>query len=100
MYIKKGDNVIILSGKDKGKKSKVISVNRENNTAIVEGINIVHKCVKRRSQEEESRIVEIEAPLNVSKIALVAKDGKATRVGSKIENGKKVRYSKRTGEVL
>ena len=100
MYIKKGDNVRVLSGKDKGKRGKVLNVDRENGRAIVEGVNIVSKCVKRRTQEEESRIVQIEAPLDVSKLALVAKDGKATRVGSRIEGDKKVRYSKRTGEIL
>ena len=100
MYIKKGDNVVVLSGKDKGKRGKVLSINKETNMAVVEGINIVSKCIKRRTQEEESRIVQMEAPLNVSKLALVAKDGKPTRVGTKLEGDKKIRYSKRTGEAL
>ena len=100
MYIKKNDTVVVLSGKDKGKKGKVVALNRETGMVVVEGVNLVTKNIKRRTQEEESRVIKVEAPLNASKVALVAKDGKPTRVGFKIENGKKVRYSKRTGEVL
>ncbi len=100
MYIKRDDVVVVLSGKDKGKKGKVISVNRQAGTVVVEGVNMVTKHVKRRTQEEESRIVQVEAPLYASKVALIAKDGKPTRVGFRMEGDKKVRYSKRTNEVL
>ena len=100
MYIKKDDNVIVIAGKDKGKTGKVLSVNRENGTCLVEGVNLVNKTMRRRTQEEESRIITIEAPLDVSKVALVAKDGKPTRVGFKTEGDKKIRYSKRTGEAI
>ncbi len=100
MYIKRDDVVVVLSGKDKGKKGKVISVNRQAGTVVVEGVNMVTKHVKRRTQEEESRIVQVEAPLYASKVALIAKDGNPTRVGFRMEGDKKVRYSKRTNEVL
>ncbi|HAL18509.1 MAG TPA: 50S ribosomal protein L24 [Spirochaetaceae bacterium] len=100
MYIKRNDMVVVLSGKDKGKKGKVLDVNRKAGTVIVEGVNIVTKHVKKRTQEEESRIVKVEAPLYVCKVALIASDGKPTRIGFRMEGDKKVRYSKRTKEVL
>ena len=100
MYVKKDDTVIVLSGKDKGKKGKILSVNREKDTVIVEGINMVTKNVKRRTQEEESKVIRVEAPIFASKVALIAKDGKPTRVGFRVEGDKKVRFSKRTNEVL
>ena len=100
MYIKKDDNVMIIAGRDKGKTGKVLSVNREKGTCLVEGANLVTKTMRKRTQEEESRIITVEAPLDVSKVALVAKDGKPTRVGFKTEGDKKIRYSKRTGEAI
>ena len=100
MYIKRNDMVVVLSGKDKGKKGKVLDVNRKAGTVIVEGVNIVTKHVKKRTQEEESRIVKVEAPLYACKVALIANDGKPTRIGFRMEGDKKVRYSKRTKEVL
>ena len=100
MYIKKDDKVVVIAGRDKGKTGKVLSVNRQEGTVVVEGINLVSKTMRKRTQEEESRIITIEAPLDVSKVALMAKDGKPTRVGFKLEGDKKVRYSKRTGEAI
>ena len=100
MYIKKDDKVMVTAGRDKGKVGKVLSVDREKGTVIVEGANLVSKIIRRRTQEEQNRIISIEAPLDVSKVALVAKDGKPTRVGFKVEGDKKVRYSKRTGEAI
>lgn len=100
MYIKKDDKVMVTAGRDKGKVGKVLSVDREKGTVIVEGANLVSKIIRRRTQEEQNRIISIEAPLDVSKVALIAKDGKPTRVGFKQEGDKKVRYSKRTGEAI
>lgn len=100
MYIKKNDTVKVLSGKEKGKTGKVIAVNHKDETVILQGVNLVAKTIKRRNEQDKGGISHIEAPLHVSKVALVAKDGKPTRVGFRIENGKKVRYSKRTNEVL
>lgn len=100
MYIKKNDTVKVLSGKEKGRTAKVIAVNPKDETVILQGVNMVSKAMKRRSEQDKGGISQIEAPLHVSKVALVAKDGKPTRVGFRVENGKKVRYSKRTNEVL
>ena len=100
MYIKKNDMVKVLSGREKGKTGKVIAVNTKDETVIVSDVNMVSKAIKRRSEQDKGGITKVEAPLHVSKVALVAKDGKPTRVGFKVENGKTVRYSKRTNEVL
>ena len=100
MYIKKNDTVKVLSGREKGKTGKVIAVNRKNDTVIVSDVNMVSKALRRKNQQDKGGIIRVEAPLHVSNVALMAKDGKPTRVGFRIENGKKVRYSKRTNEVL
>ncbi|MDD6957243.1 MAG: 50S ribosomal protein L24 [Sphaerochaetaceae bacterium] len=100
MYIKKNDTVKVLSGREKGKTGKVIAVNRKNDTVIVSDVNMVSKALRRKNEQDKGGIIRVEAPLHVSNVALMAKDGKPTRVGFRIENGKKVRYSKRTNEVL
>lgn len=100
MYIKKNDTVKVLSGREKGKTGKVIAVNRKNDTVIVSDVNMVSKALRRKNEQDKGGIIRIEAPLHVSNVALMAKDGKPTRVGFRIENEKKVRYSKRTNEVL
>lgn len=100
MYIKKNDTVKVLSGREKGKTGKVIAVNRKNDTIIVSEVNMVSKALRRKNEQDKGGIIRVEAPLHVSNVALMAKDGKPTRVGFRIENGKKVRYSKRTNEVL
>ena len=100
MYIKKNDTVKVLSGREKGKTGKVIAVNRKNDTVIVSDVNMVSKALRRKNEQDKGGIIRVEAPLHVSDVALMAKDGKPTRVGFRIENGKKVRYSKRTNEVL
>ena len=99
MYIKKNDTVKVLSGREKGKTGKVIAVNRKNDTVIVSDVNMVSKALRRKNEQDKGGIIRVEAPLHVSNVALMAKDGKPTRVGFRIENGKKVRYSKRTNEV-
>ena len=100
MYIKKNDTVKVLSGREKGKTGKVIAVNRKNDTVIVSDVNMVSKALRRKNEQDKGGIIRVEAPLHVSNVALMAKDGKPTRVGFRIENGKKVRYSKRTNELL
>ena len=100
MYIKKNDTVKVLSGRKKGKTGKVVAVNRKNDTVIVSDVNMVSKALRRKNEQDKGGIIRVEAPLHVSNVALMAKDGKPTRVGFRIENGKKVRYSKRTNEVL
>ncbi|OLY47362.1 50S ribosomal protein L24 [Bartonella apis] len=99
--IRKGDKVVILSGKDKGRNGEVIKVNPEESTAIVRGINMV-KRHQRQTQTQEAGIISKEAPLHISKLAIAdPKDGKPTRVGFRVEEGgKKVRVAKRSGDLI
>ncbi|OUR77421.1 50S ribosomal protein L24 [Alphaproteobacteria bacterium 46_93_T64] len=99
--VKKGDKVIVLTGKDKGKSGEVLSVIRSDRRAIVSGVNMVKRHTKQ-SQTDQGGIVEKEATIHLSNLALLdPKDGKATRVGYKIlEDGRKVRVAKRSGEVI
>ncbi|MCR9215265.1 MAG: 50S ribosomal protein L24 [Proteobacteria bacterium] len=99
--VKKGDKVIVLAGKDKGRTGEVVSVLRDDRRAIVSGINMVKRHTKQ-SQTEEGGIISKEASIHLSNIALQdPKDGKATRVGYKhLDDGRKVRFAKRSGEVI
>ncbi len=101
LKIKKGDNVCVLAGEDKGKQGRVLSVDAEKQRAIVEGVNIVTKATKPSAKHPQGGLVKMEAPIHISNIALVdPKSGKATRVGFRIEDGKKVRYAKKSGEEI
>jgi large subunit ribosomal protein L24 len=101
MKLKKNDNVKVLAGKDKGKSGRILKVDRESERVVVQGVNLVKKTMKKRNQQDQGGIKEIEAPIHVSNVALVLKNGQTTRIGSKIdENGNKVRYAKKTGEVI
>lgn len=99
--IKKGDTVIVLTGKDKGKQGEVLSVKPADAKAVVQGVNMVKRHTKP-TQFQAGGIVEKEAAIAISNIAIVdPKEGKATRVGFKtLEDGKKVRVAKLSGEVL
>ena len=100
MKIKKGDQVIVITGRDKGKTGEVIKSMPKENKVIVQGINLVKRHTKP-TQESAGGIISKEAPIHVSNVALIdPKDGKATRIGFKVEDGKKVRVSKRSGEVI
>lgn len=99
MKIKKGDLVRVITGKDKDKEGKVMSVNAKNRTVLVEGINMVSKHTKPNVQNQTGGIVSQEAPINISNVMLVV-DGQITRVGFKIEDGKKVRVAKATGKTI
>ena len=99
MKIKKGDTVTVLAGKDKGKEGKVLAVNAKDNTVIVENVNMVTKHTKPSAANQNGGIVEKEAALNISNVMLVG-NGKATRVGFKIDGDKKVRVAKATGAVI
>ena len=101
MNVKKGDTVVVLSGKDKGKQGKVLSTVPSEAKVVVEGINMVTCHVKARKQGEESNIVKREAALYASKVQVVCpKCGKATRVAHKIADGKKSRVCKHCGAEL
>ena len=99
--IKKGDEVLVISGRDKGKKGKVLGVLRAENRALVEGINMVRRH-QRQSAQQQGGIVDKEASIHLSNLAHAdPKDGRATRVGYKfLEDGRKVRFAKRSGEVI
>ncbi|MGB7432123.1 MAG: 50S ribosomal protein L24 [Ahrensia sp.] len=98
--IRTGDEVVVLAGKDKGRKGKVLKVMPKDDRAVVAGINMV-KRHQKQTQNSEAGIVNKEAAIQLSNLALVdPKDGKPTRVGFKVEDGKKVRFAKRSGEVI
>ena len=97
--IKKGDTVKVIAGKDKDKEGKVVSVDRKNNKVVVEGVARVTKHEKPSAANQNGGIVQKEAPIDASNVMYVHK-GKATRVGFKIENGKKVRFAKSTGDII
>ena len=98
--IHKDDTVQVIAGKDKGKTGNVVRVVPAKNAVIVSGINIVKKAMKKRSQQDQGGIVEIEAPLNISNVAIVCKKCGATKIGYKIDGDKKVRVCRKCGDVL
>jgi large subunit ribosomal protein L24 len=101
MNIKTNDTVIVLSGKDKGKKGKVISADPKSLKVIVEGVNVAQKHQKPRKQGEEGGIIKKETPIYASKVMLVCpKCGKPTRVGHVIVDGKKSRACKKCGAAM
>lgn len=99
--IKKGDEVVVLTGKDKGRTGSVVQVMPTENRAIVQGINMVRRH-QRQTQAQEGGIISKEAPIQLSNLAIAdPKDGKPTRVGFRMEeDGRKVRFAKRSGEVI
>ncbi|QDG77092.1 50S ribosomal protein L24 [Labrenzia sp. PHM005] len=99
--IKKGDTVVVLTGRDKGKSGEVVQILPADNKALVRGINMVRRHQKQ-TQTQEAGIVSKEAPIHLSNIALAdPKDGKATRVGFKVQDdGAKVRVAKRSGDLI
>ena len=98
MNIRKDDKVVVLSGKDKGKQGKILTADPKAEKVIVEGVNVATKHQKPRKQGEEGGIIKVETPIYASKVQLVCpKCGKATRVGHKIVDGKKVRVCKKCG---
>lgn len=100
MRIKKGDTVLVITGKDKGKKGKVLKAMPKENRVIVEGINIQTKHQKQ-TRTEKAEIKHVEGPIHVSNVMYYDAKAKApTRLGAKIEGGKKVRVSKKSGAVV
>jgi large subunit ribosomal protein L24 len=96
MKIKKGDTVLIIRGKDRGKSGKVVKVIPKENKIVVEGLNLVKKHVKPKRQGEKGKIIEIPAPLYISKVKLICPNcNKPTRVGYKIEGEEKFRICKK-----
>ena len=101
LHIKKGDTVYVNAGNDKGKTGKVLSVSPSEGRIIVEGINMVSKHTKPNSKQPQGGIIKKEASIHVSNLNLIdPKSGKPTRVGVKMDGDKKVRYAKKSGEVI
>jgi large subunit ribosomal protein L24 len=102
LHIKKGDTVVVIAGESKGQKGKVLSVQVEKQRAVVEGINMVSKHTKPNAKNTQGGIVKQEAPVHISNLMLVEpSNGNPTRTGRRIgENGKLVRYSKKSGEEI
>ncbi len=101
MFVKKNDKVKVIAGKDKGKEGVIEKVFPAKDRVIVKGVNIVKKHQKPTNANPNGGIVEVEAPIHVSNVMLIdSSNNEATRVGFKVEDGKKVRVSKKTGKTL
>jgi large subunit ribosomal protein L24 len=97
--LKKGDKVVVLAGKDKGKEGEITSVDPKANKAVVEGINIAIRHTRQTQSSQGGRQPKA-MPVDLSNLALMDKNGKATRVGFRMEGDKKVRFAKTTGDVI
>ena len=100
LKIKAGDIVKVITGNQKGIQGKVLRVFADKNRAIVEGVNVVKKHNKPSANNPKGGITEMELSIDISNISLITSDGQPTRIGFKIEKDKKVRYSKKSDEVL
>ena len=100
LKIKTGDTVRVIAGDHKGSEGKIIKVSLEKNKVIVEGVNMVKKHMKPSAQSPQGGIVEKEASIQISNLSLLTSKGETTRVGYKMEEGKKVRFSKKSNEVI
>ena len=98
--IKKGDRIVVLAGKDKGRQGSVLKVIPKEDRVVVEGINMLQRHTRATQADPQGGIRSREAALHVSNVAIVDSKGKPTRVGFRVEDGKKVRVAKTTGEVI
>jgi large subunit ribosomal protein L24 len=99
--LRTGDEVIVISGKESGKKGKIDRISRKKMTVVIPNVNMVKKHKRSKDGQKKPEIVEIAAPLNISNVMLVdPKTGEPTRIGYKFENGKKVRFAKRSGLII
>ena len=98
--IKKGDRVVVLTGKDKGRQGNVLKVLPQDQRVLVEGLNMVQRHTRPSQLDPQGGIKNKEAPIHVSNVAVVDSQGKPTRVGFRVEGDKKVRFAKTTGEVI
>jgi len=97
--LKKGDKVVVLAGKDKGKQGEITSVMPKDNKAVVDGVNVAIRHTKQSQNSQGGRVPKA-MPIDLSNLALIDANGKATRVGFREEDGKKVRFAKTTGDVI
>lgn len=102
LHVKKGDQVLVITGKDKGKKGLILAAYPSEGRVLVEGVNIVKRHTRPNASNPQGGIIEKEAPINASNVMIVdPKTGEATRIGKKIlSDGTKVRYAKKSGETL
>ncbi|WP_323040404.1 50S ribosomal protein L24 [Gemmobacter sp.] len=97
--LRKGDTVVVLTGKDKGKQGEITQVMPKDNKAVVDGVNVALRHTKQSANSQGGRIPKA-MPIDLSNLSLLDKNGKATRVGFREEDGKKVRFAKTTGEAI
>ncbi|MFN3515441.1 MAG: 50S ribosomal protein L24 [Phenylobacterium sp.] len=98
--IKKGDRVVVLAGKDKGREGQVLQVMPKESRVVVQGLNMVQRHTRPSQMDPQGGIKNKEAPIHISNVAVVDSKGKPTRVGFRVEGDKKVRFAKTTGEVI
>jgi large subunit ribosomal protein L24 len=97
--LKKGDKVVVIAGKDKGRQGEIARVLPSDGKAVVSGVNVAIRHTKQSAQAQGGRIAK-ELPIQLSNLALLDSNGKATRVGFRLENGEKIRFAKTTGEAI
>ena len=101
MKLKKGDNIIVIAGKDKGKKGKIVSVLVSKNKVVVEGINVMKKHQRPRKSDEKGSVLDIAMPIHVSNVEILdPKTGLPTRLGRKDVGGKMIRITKKSGQEI
>ncbi|MDA8426963.1 MAG: 50S ribosomal protein L24 [Treponema sp.] len=98
--LRKEDQVQVIAGKDKGKQGKIIRIDREKGRAVIHGVNMVKKAVKKRKQNDRNGIIEVEAAINLSNVMIVCRKCGPTRIGYKIEGETKRRVCRKCGEAL
>jgi len=98
--IKNGDNVKVITGNNKGSEGKVLKIVSDKNRLIVEGVNMVKKHMKPNAQNPQGGIIEKEASIHISNVSLLTSTGETTKVGFRMDENKKVRFSKKSNEVI
>ena len=98
--IHRNDTVEVIAGKEKGKRGEVVKVLREENKVIIRGLNMVKKAMRKRSQQDQGGIAEVEAPISVSNVMILCKKCGKTRIAYEIKDGKKTRICRKCGEAL
>lgn len=98
--LKKNDQVVVISGKEKGKTGRILKIDTKSNRVLVEGVNMVKKAVRKKSQNDRGGIIEVEASLHLSNVQILDKNGKPTRITYKIDGDTKTRVSVNTGDKI
>jgi large subunit ribosomal protein L24 len=98
--LRKDDQVVVTTGKDRGKTGRILTIDRAKGRVVVEGLNMVKKAVKKKKQTDKGGITDVEASIDLSNVQIAGRGGKPDRIGLRLEGGKWIRYRKRTGEAL